>query len=115
MYSVTESFISWVAGFGYEASSYPPADGDEFVTVERTGGPVEDMVDHPTIAIQTWAKTEVRAEEMAVDLRNKALTSPHPVGVAHISVNSGPYPFWDDQTKLPRYQVVIDCSAQLTD
>ena len=113
MYSVTEETVKWLTGLGYKASTYP-SEGLEFVTVERTGGTVDDLVDHPSVAIQTWATTEERAEEMAILIRNEALTSSTPYGVATMRVNAGPYPFWDEYTKSPRYQIVFDCSAQLT-
>lgn len=115
MYSVTEEFIIWLSALGYDASTYPPKDGDEFVTIERTGGGVVDMVDHPMIAVQAWAKSEPRAAEMADDIRFKAVTGELPRGVHRIDVNSGPYSFWDESTRLPRYQVVFDVTCQITD
>ena len=116
MYSATEEVIAWLAGLGYRASTHPAKNPpSEFVTVERTGGTVDDMVDHPSIAIQTWAKSEPRAEEMAVAIRNEALTNSLPRGFSKMDVNAGPYPFWDESTGLPRYQVLYDCTAQLTD
>lgn len=115
MYSVTEEFINWLGSLGYAASTYPPTTGAEFVTVERTGGNVVDLVDHPMIAVQTWAQTEPRAEEMANAIRNAALLSTRPVGVTRIDVNAGPYPYWDESTRLPRYQIVFDVTCQLID
>lgn len=113
MYSVTQAFVEWLADLGYAASTYPPKTGSEFVTVERTGGFVEDLIDHPTMAIQTWAATEPRAEEMANEIRFSAISS-RPQGVARISFD-GLYPFYDESTRLPRYQLVLDCVAQLTE
>lgn len=115
MYSITEEFVKWLHGLNYAASTYPPKNGAEFVTVERTGGNVSDMVDHPTMAIQTWAATEPRAEEMANAIRNAALTGTRPDGVHGIAVNAGPYPFWDEDTRCPRYQLVLDVTCQLID
>lgn len=114
MYSITEEFIKWLSVMGYDAYSYPPKDSKEFVTVERTGGDVENLVDYPTIAIQTWAQTQDRAEEMANEIRVAALTLARPFGVHSVRVNSGPYAFFDESTRLPRYQVVLDCAAYLT-
>lgn len=114
-YSVTEQFVKWLAAQGYTASTYPPVSGDEFVTVERTGGGVVDMVDHPSIAIQAWAVTEARAEEMANAIRDLLLLGSLPYGVHHVTVDSGPYPFWDEDTRLPRYQLALDCTSYLTD
>ena len=115
MYSITEQFVGWLNGFGFRASTSPPKTGDEFVTVERTGGGVADKVDHPMIAVQTWAKTAPRAEEMANEIRTHALIGPLPRGVHRIDVNSGPYSFYDESTRLPRYQTVLDVTCQLTD
>ena len=115
MYSITEQFVAWLDGLGYAASTYPPSSGTEFVTVERTGGYVADMVDHPSMAVQTWAADEPRAEEMANTIRNAAVIGPLPYGVTKIEVNSGPYPFWDESTRLPRYQIALDVTCQLTD
>ena len=115
MYSVIQQFVTWLSDNGYQASSYPPKTGNEFVTVERTGGGVVDMVDRPSIAIQTWAKTETRAEEMANEIKELLMLGTLPYGVHHVSIDSGPYPFWDESTRLPRYQIALDCVSYLTD
>lgn len=115
MYSVTAAFIDWLNANGYNAHSYPPASGNEFVTVERTGGGVADMVDRPTLAIQTWATTEERAEDMAAEIRFAVLTQPLPVGVHSASINTGAYRFYDEDTRLPRFQLVLDVVSQLTE
>lgn len=115
MYSVTAAFIDWLTAMDYSAHSYPPIDEDEFVTVERTGGGVADMVDRPTIAIQTWAQTEERAEDMANEIRLSILTSPLPTGVQTARINTGAYRFYDEDTRLPRFQLVLDVVSQLTE
>lgn len=116
MYSATEQLINWLAQRGYTASTYPRKDATPpFVTVERTGGYVADLVDHPTMAIQTWAETEAEAEEMAIDIRDGLLLESLPFGVHKAQVNSGAYPFFDESTRYPRYQIVFDLTTQLTD
>ena len=115
LYSITEQFVTWLSDNGYAASTYPPKTGTEFVTVERTGGSVTDMVDRPSIAIQAWAKTPTRAEEMANEIRELLLLGSLPYGVHSARIDSGPYPFWDEQTKLPRYQIALICASYLTD
>lgn len=118
-YSVTEQVVRWLNVHGYRASTRPPADAPdapaEFVTVERTGGYVENMIDHPVMAIQSWAQTEARAEEMSNAIRNLALLSERPRGVHRMDVESGPYPFYDEGTRCPRYQLVLDVTCRLTD
>lgn len=116
MYSITEEVVKWLSGLGYSASTYPSASATPpFVTVERTGGGVTDLVDHPLMAVQAWAATEEDAEEIAVQIRNEALTGTVPYGVGKMDVNAGPYPFWDEETRYPRYQIVFDVTCQLTD
>lgn len=111
MYSVTEQFITWLAAQGYAAHTYPPADAPaELVTVERTGGAMVDVVDHPTVAIQTWAQSEARAEELAIAIRDALLTS-LPYGCASARVSAGPYPFWDNDTGAARFQTVYECTT----
>lgn len=115
MYSITEQFVAWLSSKGLAASTRPPKSGDEFVTVERTGGYVADKVDHPTVAVQCWARSEARADEMALDIRDALLVGDVPYGVARVDVESGPYPFFDESTRLPRCQLVLDVTCQLTD
>lgn len=113
MFSATESLISWLAAKGWRASTQPPAGKGEFVTVERTSAAVENLVDYPTFALQTWAPTEVRAEEMALTIREQLLLGERPVGFHSITAENGPYPFWDEDTRMPRYQTVYACACQL--
>lgn len=119
MYSITEQLISWLENLGYRAGTRPPKDAPdcpmEFITVHRTGGGVQDLVDHPSYALQAWAQTAPRAEEMANDIRFEFLTGELPYGVHHVSINSGPYPFFDEDTRCPRYQLVLDITSQLTE
>lgn len=115
MYSVVSAFIQWLNDLGFDAHSYPPKDSTEFVTVERTGGGVVDLVDRPSLAIQTWAKTETRAEDMANAIRYALLTSEPPNGVHSVSINTGAYRFYDEDTRLPRFQIYIDVVSQLTE
>lgn len=113
MYSVTAAFVEWLTNLGFDASTYPPEDGEQFVTVNREGGGASNLVDHPTITIQTWAATEVLAEAMALLIRNEALTSTLPYGVTRASVNAGPYKYYDEDTRMPRFQLVLDVTCQL--
>ena len=111
-YSITEQFVTWLSSLGYDASTYPAADAQTpFVTVERVGGGVEDMIDRPQMAIQAWADTEAEAEAVATEIRNEILLNSRPDDVLSAFVNSGPYPFWDESTGRPRYQLVLDCTS----
>lgn len=120
MYSVTEAFVSHLLALGHAAYANVPADEDEsvpqeFVTVERTGGSVTDLVDHPSIAIQCWAATDEAAEHLANVVRTQLVTGTRPTGVTRVDVDSGPYRFYDEYTRCPRYQMALDATCQLTD
>lgn len=113
MYSATQAFIEWFLSKGYSAHTYPPKEGTSFYTVERTGGNVADMVDHPTFAVQAWADTEPEAEEMLLEARELLVTGDVPSGFYRVEAESY-YPWYDDSTRLPRYQLVLNCTTQLT-
>ena len=116
MYSITEQMVAWLAARGYDASTHPRKDSEPpFVTVERVGGRVEDHVDHPSIAVQAWGATDAEAEQLANEVRLALLTGSLPAGVHSVSVNSGPYRFYDGATRSPRYQMALDVTSQLTE
>lgn len=113
MFSPTQSFIEWLNAKGYDAYSYPPKDKTEFFTVERTGGMVADMVDHPVFAIQAWAQTDTRAEELILTIRELLVTGDVPYGFYRVEPENY-YPWWDESTRLARYQLGLNCTSQLT-
>lgn len=118
MYSVAEALIAWLTANGHAAYHIaPPAENApcQFVTVERTGGYVQDKVDHPSVAIQCWAATDTAANNLAITIRNLVELGGRPAGVGHMSINSGPYAFYDEDTRCPRYQLYVDIACQLTD
>lgn len=113
MYSATEQLIRWLTAKGYSAYSYPPKTGTGFITVERTGGSVADMVDHPTMAIQAWAATEADAEAACLAIREMLVSGDTPKGFYRVEAESM-YPWYDEETRCPRYQLVINATTQLT-
>lgn len=114
VYSIEEAVRNWLVDMGYSAYVRVPKDRPErFVTVERTGGGVENMVDYPLIAVQTWAQTQAEAEEDAKAIRMVALVGELPVGVHSMRVNAGPYKFYDEDSMQPRYQVLFSVTCQL--
>ena len=114
VYSVEEAVRNWLLDMDYDAYVRVPKDRPQrFVTVERTGDGVTDMVDHPLIAVQTWAQTQAEAEEDASAIRMVALVGNLPEGVHSMMVNAGPYKFYDEDSMQPRYQVVFDVACQL--
>lgn len=113
-FSIVEEMVAWLASLGYRASGRVPKDRpDEFVTVERLSGLVEDMIDYPSVAIQTWAQSEDRAEAIGNEIRLAVLVGPRPDGIHSVKVNAGPYAHYDESTRQPRYQLVLDIACQL--
>lgn len=114
VYSVEEAVRNWLVGMGYDAYVRVPKNRPQrFVTVERTGGGVENMVDYPLVAVQTWAQSQAEAEEDASAIRMVALVGNLPEGVHSMRVNSGPYKFYDEESMMPRYQVLFNVACQL--
>lgn len=113
MYSVEEEIIKWFVDLGYDAHAVPPESGEDFLTVERTGGGIVDMIDHPLIALQYWAATRSEAEERAMAARHAALTGDLPRGVYKMEVNAGPYSFADADGCNQRYQIVLDVTCKI--
>ena len=114
MYSATQSLIEWLTQKGYSAYSYPPDAGSSFFTVERTGGGVIDLVDHPNFAVQAWAQSEADAEEMCLTVRELLVKGDVPSGFYRVEAESL-YPFYDESTRLPRYQLVLEVCSILTE
>ena len=114
VYSIEEAVRNWLVDMGYDAYVRVPKDRPQkFVTVERTGGGVSNMVDYPMVAVQTWAQTQAEAEEDACAIRMVALVGEPPEGVHSMRVNAGPYKFYDEDSMQPRYQTVFDVACQL--
>ncbi len=114
-FSVTDAMVSWIGSMGYSASTRPNPGGPKpFVTVERTGGGMASMVDHPIMAVQAWADTEEEAEALANELRLRLVTENPPGGIHSVRVNAGPYAFFDEATRLARYQLALDVACQLS-
>lgn len=113
-FSVTEAMVGWLGALGYESSSRVLSDmPDEFVTVERVGGADRDLVDHALVAIQCWAQTDEAAEALACKVRLDLRHGSPPDGIHGVRTDTGPYPFFDPNTRRPRYQLVLDVSCRV--
>ena len=113
-FSVTEAMVSWLESLGYDAFSRVPGDmPNEFVTVEREGGRDRDLVDHALMAVQCWALTEDAAESLARAVRLALVMGETPAGIHGVTTNAGPYPFYDPETRRPRYQLVLEVACRV--
>lgn len=113
-YSIEQTVMEWLESLGYDAYINVPKNRPQrFATVERTGGEVMDLVDHPTVAVQSWAQSAADAESDACAIRLAAMTGTLPNGVHSMRVNSGPYKFYDEESMQPRYQTLYDVVCQI--
>lgn len=111
MVSIEEALIGWLPeATGLPAYAEPPAERPaEFLTVERVGGPTSATLDMPSLAIQAWAATRARAEEIAADARLMVVgrAAEFIPGLASATATAS-YPFPDPDSRSARYQVSID-------
>lgn len=116
IFSVTAAFVEFISALaiGDGCSTQPPMDSERFQTVENIGGPIDSKVCSTTLAIQAWAADEVTAEADANEIVYAIETSEPPAGVHSMKVSQTPYPWWDESTRLPRYQLTVECVHQLT-
>ncbi len=117
-YSIEAALVEWLGDLGYTASTNVPAHRpDRFVTVERESGGVDNLVDHPTVTVQTWALSRDEAETDGRDIRLLAETATRegtlPEGVYAMTANAGPYSFPDEDSDMPRYQTLYDITCAL--
>lgn len=92
---------------GAEVSATVPEPRPEcLVTVERTGGAVGNQLDHPTLAVQSWAPTNLSAS--ALSRRVDALMRQAPDLIAGVfGVEANTVQRWPDpEAGHPRYQGV---------
>jgi hypothetical protein len=112
MVDIEAAVIAWItSNFEFHAYDSPPEDrAFAFATVERTGGPRENPgVDHPMVAIQTWATDKGTAYDMAAAIDSKMQDLKTVPGISGASRNSLYY--FPDSDKTPRYQIVADITT----
>lgn len=110
-YSIEDALVAFIPdAVGVTAyHRVPPVRPGEFATVERTGGRASAGIDRPTVAIQVWAASRERAEEVALDLRDMLVLRAGDLIPKVRSVQvTGPYDFPDPDTDQNRYQIAVD-------
>lgn len=115
-YSIEAVLVAWLRDEGYAAYTDVPANRPErFVTVERQGGGTENMVDLPSVTVQTWGRTraEAEADGQAIKRLVERATAEGtlPPGVYTMRTNAGPYAFDDPDSRERRYQTLYDISC----
>lgn len=85
---------------------------DSFVTVERTGGALNELVrDSALLAVQAWAATPKAARELAYQCRDALTCAVERDSVFSVSVTSL-YNDADTDSGSPRYQLVCTVENQ---
>lgn len=108
-FSIEAALVAWLPD-AVGVPSYaevPDPRPDEFTTVERVGGTSSVGIDAPVVAVQAWAKSRARAEEIALDVRDMVLVrGPDLVPeIRGVTVAGGPYQFADPDSRQERYQI----------
>lgn len=115
--SVTQAIVEWLESSGIDAHANVPASRpDRFATVQRTGGGASNTLDAPAVAVQFWAQSDADAEDDANALRDHVVLNRRLVGcsgIDFVSVNAGPYPYPDPDSKQPRWQLVLDVVCRI--
>lgn len=80
---------------------------DEFVSVQRTGGPEERFSSSPTFAVQAWAKTRRRAAELMRQVNNALMGLMAFDCVFGVDIEKS-YRWPDPESGHERYQTVVN-------
>lgn len=79
----------------------------KFVTIEKTGSSMSDMLTTSTFAIQSYGETLYEAAELNKRVKAAVFGIVELNEITRVSLN-GDYNFTDPETKRPRYQAVFD-------
>ena len=99
---------------GVEASVVVPEPRPErLVTVQRTGGGVSNRLDHPTLAVQSWAPTLMGASALAREVDDLMRSAPYELPDV-FGVESTTIQQWrDPDSGAPRYQALYTLTTSL--
>lgn len=107
MMDCTAYIIGYLGGMGHEAfGTVPNPRPDEFVTVERVGGPATLGIEYPSFAIQVWAQSQARCAEVMDFVVGELLDMPDGVACSACEIDS--ITRFDDESGQPRWQCVLD-------
>ena len=79
------------------------------VTVERTGGPCDALVDEASLAVQCWGPTRAAAAELAASARRALPSMEEADGVASCECDS--MAWFPGEAGEPRYQLAVHVTA----
>lgn len=85
----------------------------QLVTIERTGGRADHLIDYGVYAVQAWADTHADAYQLASDVRDTLIDAPaHLADLASTQVTSM-YNFPDPDSRQARYQLTVAASLMM--
>lgn len=94
------------------SASVPKTRPARFVTVERTGGALDQFRDLPQFAIQAWGTSTADAAALADEVRKVLVRVSELVDVARVTVGST-YNYPDPDSGQARYQTVCDLAVKV--
>lgn len=84
--------------------------GGQLVTIERTGGRADHLIDYGVYAVQAWSDTHADAYQLASDVRDTLIAAPANLAdLASTNVTSM-YNFPDPDSRQARYQLTVTAS-----
>lgn len=87
--------------------------GGQLVTIERTGGRADHLIDYGVYAVQAWADNHADAYQLASDVRDALIAAPaHLADLASTQVTSM-YNFPDPDSHQARYQLTVTASLMM--
>lgn len=115
--TIEATVIGWLndQNLGVTAYGGVPANRPaRFVTVERTGGPLDAFRDLPNLAIQAWAQTASDAAALADTIRHALPTLTNVEQIARVNIGST-YNWPDPLSGQPRYQTIVTLTVKWND
>lgn len=80
---------------------------DEYVTIEKTGGYIENYINHATIVVQSYAKSLYQAALLNEKVKKAMFDIVEIDDISSVKLNSD-YNFTDQSKKKYRYQSVFE-------
>ena len=84
--------------------------GGQLVTIERTGGRADHLIDYGVYAVQAWADTHADAYQLASDVRDALIAAPASVADLASAQVTSMYNFPDIDSRQARYQLTVAVS-----
>lgn len=88
-------------------TSVPADKPEEYFTIEKTGGGINEKIPQATITVQAYAKTKYKASMLISEVNAAMLDGLITLDEVSDVYLNGSYDYTDTETKRPRYQSVF--------